>query len=1433
MSNRPERLQNSFVPRQILASGIPRGKKRRKALRVETLEQRLVMDAGGLASGDLPEEGDALVAVNDTAPRPLGAHILRIDPLANDLAPAGAGGLTIQSVGASQRGAAITISADGKRLVYNAGDVGLTQDDRFTYTVATADGQVAQAEVFVTAGDPLAFSFHHPRTGSAARRDSYHVLEDSPEQELQLLEKDFNAADAQIVSATAPSHGGTLRIAEDGRSVWYTPEPGNIGRETFRYTIEDADGRLTSATVVINIDKPYQINYRYDNVAVDFGAGSVALDPLADDTHDATPLPPRIDSFHAPEYAGQLTLADGGKRLLYTPADDFIGRFRVDYTVRYGEDDHQIIHASFTVTVQHRFLAVENWFAVDSGDDQVTSLDVLANDPILEQYRYWVPASERTNVTLSIAEVSQGSAGGEIRIADDGAMVLYKPAEDFLGEETFTYTVEASNGVRQTATVTVQVGPIADEPGLDQFRSEAELRQFLIDQAVKRYGQDFGATHRQPFYSYPIETFFLNDVDALDTVAAGRGLDADISETNTQVEGVDEADIVETDGQFVYTFRDGKLVIADLSDLQNPLLVSSTDFDWRFDEMFLQGDRLTLIGRGDAWNNARVVVLELGDRTQPAIVEHTELDGYITAARAIGDRVHLVVNSAVRLPDLERVLFDSGSEADPSDPQVGRNETLQEYLDRVRDELIETALPSYRSLDSSGELLATELLSGGTELYKPIAGSGQITSLVTLDAGDNQPGLLAPATSFVSDHHLKVYVSSESAYVFAYDSLAKETTAHKLTLAEDGSAPLVAAGKFRGELLNQFSADEHDGRLRVAVTETLGGTTRRPVLRNHLFVLEQQGNELAVVGEVTNLAPGERITSARFLGERAFFATVRVNIDPLFAIDLSDPTNPTVQGELKIPGFSGYLHAVGENYLIGVGRDAGRWRGFGDLQVTLFDVSDMRSPRIADQLTLNGFRSARSEALQDHHAISFFAESGVLTLPVSWSEQVKKDMDGDGVLEWLGSVRKSAILTVGVDADPAGDVSLTHTGAIEHDGQARRSLRIDDALVTISSNHIKLNRLEDVEQSISQLYVGKLPVDDEFTTQEDSGQIRLAVLANDLPHGVGQSPTIVEVSEAINASYGYAVGFVATDYHWPLTVPSQSPGTLEIADDGSAILFTPADDFFGTATFTYTTFDLLRGKDQATVTVTVEGTPDAPDAVDDQFQVAIGSDPTVLDVRANDLNVDFKQAPRYWDPWICDCASPVLRLSDSVDLSMQTNSVSAHAADGLSFWPGPTKGLTITELGATDNSGVVELNSWGQLVYQPAAGFEGIERFSYTVTNAAGLTSTATVQVRVGDGPTQAEFFASIPTDAPVAIQLEATREAPERPLNHESKLAGNPSDDLLLTLASNSESAPATDAAFSLASETPLGSDELAETIALTLANDLAIEWSTLGDLR
>jgi uncharacterized secreted protein with C-terminal beta-propeller domain len=230
-----------------------------------------------------------------------------------------------------------------------------------------------------------------------------------------------------------------------------------------------------------------------------------------------------------------------------------------------------------------------------------------------------------------------------------------------------------------------------------------------------------------------------------------------------------------------------------------------------------------------------------------------------------------------------------------------------------------------------------------------------------------------------------VYATADNVYVATpnwSENTGEMTTITAFSLGgesgsgESGSVRVEAAGSVPGHLLNQFSLDEHEGYLRVATTSGWGRDATSGV-----YVLEAQEDQLVVVGSVTGITPGESLFAARFLGDRAYLVTFE-RIDPLISIDFSDPTQPTIGGELEIPGFSHYLHPVAGGFLIGLGRNATPQTGIAnDPQFSLFDVQDLSNPTLLDRELIPVGSQAWSSAFFDHHAIQFFDDAGILAVP--------------------------------------------------------------------------------------------------------------------------------------------------------------------------------------------------------------------------------------------------------------------------------------------------------------------------------------------------------------------------------------------------------------------------------------------------------------------
>jgi hypothetical protein len=265
-----------------------------------------------------------------------------------------------------------------------------------------------------------------------------------------------------------------------------------------------------------------------------------------------------------------------------------------------------------------------------------------------------------------------------------------------------------------------------------------------------------------------------------------------------------------------------------------------------------------------------------------------------------------------------------------------------------------------------------------------------------------------------------------------------------------------------------------------------------------VYVLQNAGDELNIVGQTPGLAPGEQIFSVRFVGDTGYVVTFR-QVDPLFAIDLSDPANPQVKGDLHIPGFSNYLQPLRDDFLIGLGRNADPNTGrVQELQLSLFDVGDLSSPQLADRYSFDVPEWAWSEALADHHAISYFPEHQVLTLPVSNDGWIWMDRDGDGAADVESYRPRTDLYVFHVELPESGaadrTAELQFVGTITDDAQVRRSVRIEDLLYSISDNSVSVHPLLDPATLIAELHFGQedvgVPV---FTADRDLASVQVAI----------------------------------------------------------------------------------------------------------------------------------------------------------------------------------------------------------------------------------------------------------------------------------------------------------------------------------------------------
>ncbi len=647
---------------------------------------------------------------------------------------------------------------------------------------------------------------------------------------------------------------------------------------------------------------------------------------------------------------------------------------------------------------------------------------------------------------------------------------------------------------------------------LIQSGSLEDLRDRLMDQAVQQWSWTLGETLDYPpwWSGAPGDVLFRDAVSPGDFNGAEGGVSH--SDTNVQEAGVDEGDIVETDGDHIYVLSGNELLIFDALPANETQIVSRTKLDFMGGEMYLDGDRLVVIGqpaffytdfRGGPFIDAilppwggyyepetQVTVLDVSDRAAPSTVQDLTLEGSYHTSRSIDGNVHLVMQNGFDFPvplfEEIQVEVEKPTRRDPDigvPEDDGESETFlatkyvveseEAYRARIVNTIVEDVLPSYTATLPGDEDATKEgLFTEPTDIFTSDDPNDHLfVSVVVVDAHSDEPGL-ADATTLMTSHSSGVYASRDNLYITTQEwrPVAGERGEHtevtsivKVAMGEDGVEP-VATGEVRGRLLNQFSMSEHDGYFRVATTEGWGLDAS-----NHVFVLEDQAGELTTVGSVTDLAPGERVFSARFVGERAFVVTFR-QVDPLFTLDLSDPTAPSVEGELKLPGFSNYLQAIDENLLLGIGRDADPETGRAqELQISLFDVSDLSQPRVVDQFSFDDENWSWTEATYDPQAVAYFPEFETLAIPVTsgW-EIVEIDADGDGVEDSRHSVPRSALWVFDVNAS-----GIDLAGTIGHESEMRRGVRVNGNIYSISNDALQVHSLDNLDEPLAEVSFGR------------------------------------------------------------------------------------------------------------------------------------------------------------------------------------------------------------------------------------------------------------------------------------------------------------------------------------------------------------------------
>jgi len=517
--------------------------------------------------------------------------------------------------------------------------------------------------------------------------------------------------------------------------------------------------------------------------------------------------------------------------------------------------------------------------------------------------------------------------------------------------------------------------------------------------------------------------------------------DLDYSTTNVQVKGVDEADIIKTDGTHIYVVSGNSLHILNAYPADNAGIIATLRVSGSPESLYVNGDRLVLISSvekaDDYWacspgqcrdaaipeRKTEIFVFSVKNPANPVLTRQLELDGSYRDSRMIGSVLYFVTSASV---------IPYGDEMD--------------FL-KIRDSAAGTITAPVYYFDRKDRQFSLTMV-------------GAVDTAADTPAKAKTFLIGSAGTVYVSPSHL--YIAIPSPIDYSARTRSDSTEIYAFTLDGDRIA-YASQGRVDGTLLNQYAMDEYNGNLRVATTVQENGIHRSST-SSKVTVFD---NRLKPLGSIGTIAPGEKIYAARFMGERLYLVTFR-ETDPLFVIDLSRPEHPAILGELQIPGFSNYLHPYDATHLIGIGKESTR----GGLKMALFDVADVHNPRLVDEEKLGG-PGSDSEVLRDPKAFLFDREKNLLVLPVHILESQAdfgytndKRQSMPELFEWGGAY------VFGVDPKTGFSLQgqvIHYRGHAGNDADVKRSLYIEKTLYTMSPGKIVMSDLKNATHLIGEV----------------------------------------------------------------------------------------------------------------------------------------------------------------------------------------------------------------------------------------------------------------------------------------------------------------------------------------------------------------------------
>ena len=624
----------------------------------------------------------------------------------------------------------------------------------------------------------------------------------------------------------------------------------------------------------------------------------------------------------------------------------------------------------------------------------------------------------------------------------------------------------------------------------------------------------------------------------------------DFSGTNNQEEGVDEADFVKTDGHHIY-FLDGDLLhIMDVPEFGSIDHSSSTEIEGYPTSMMLDGNKLVVIssvyswslnsddpladrmGWGDDWYGWRTstltkfTVYDVSNSSHPEVDRELYIEGNYMTAREVDSTVRTVTHTWMDIPGLKTWLEypDEYWELDYDDPNrralreiaaldaIAHNE---EVLDSIS---LQDILPQVH--ERIGDEVVTHHMSGNdcSDFAAPYYSFNRgFTSIFTID-------LISEELEFEADHIVgnwpMVYSSQDTLIItenawdwwwfWGNDELSEATNIHTFDISQSGETVYSGSGRVDGIIRNQFSISEHEGVIRVATTTGQWGRwwmenpepmESHVVTFGHALDIETGQMSLLELGRIDGIAYNESIWSARFVEDRAYIVTFE-NIDPLWTIDLSDPSNPQIMGELKVPGVSTYIHPLSDDAILTIGlgpedEETGLGLDWGHTRLSLFNVSNFSDPQLTQALSVspvedpeNGWAWAWSEATWEHKAFQYWAPKEMLAIPMNTYKYTSGyDSKGDYhySYEWVSKLMIVNVTEQGLEVH--GEVDHSHFYETEENRwwnsyNIRRSIFMGDFIYAISHGGITVTNLDTLNETDSHQFEFETPNYDYYEEEE-------------------------------------------------------------------------------------------------------------------------------------------------------------------------------------------------------------------------------------------------------------------------------------------------------------------------------------------------------------